>query len=114
MKRILIDYKKLNHDVAARLIDSYPYGYGDDDIIVLKKPSGEIVEAVEVRTDDAIYLVKISKSLSNFISNFEENIEKELDKKMDKEISLAENEDISSNPEFDSDSDTSPENESLL
>ena len=76
MKRILIDYKKLNHDVAARLIDSYPYGYGDEDIIVLKKPSGEIVEAVEVQTDDAIYLVKISKSLSNFISNFEESFSK--------------------------------------
>ena len=89
MKRILIDYKKLNHDVAARLIDSYPYGYGDDDIIVLKKPSGEIVEAVEVRTDDAIYLVKISKSLSNFISNFEENMGKGLEENS-KEIQLAE------------------------
>ncbi|MEM9649811.1 MAG: hypothetical protein AAF969_15135 [Bacteroidota bacterium] len=80
MKRILIDYKKLDREVAAVLIDSYPYGYGDEDIITLKKPNGEIIEAVEVRTDDAIYLVKISKSLSNFISNFEENIEKELDK----------------------------------
>ena len=114
MKRILIDYKKLNHDVAARLIDSYPYGYGDEDIILLKKPSGEIVEAVEVRTDDAIYLVKISKSLSNFISNFEENMVKELDKKVDSEIALAENDDISSNPELESDSDISPENESLF
>ncbi|WP_435625587.1 hypothetical protein [Flagellimonas sp.] len=114
MKRILIDYKKLNHDVAARLIDSYPYGYGDEDIIVLKKPSGEIVEAVEVRTEEAIYLVKISKSLSNFISNFEENIEKELDKKEDAEIALAENEDISPNQEFESDADASTENEGLL
>ncbi|MCL6273466.1 hypothetical protein M3P19_05560 [Muricauda sp. 2012CJ35-5] len=78
MKRILIDYKKLDHKVAANLIDSYPYGYGDEDIITLKKPNGDIIEAVEVRTDDTIYLVKISKSLSNFISNFEENIEKEL------------------------------------
>lgn len=80
MKRILIDYKKLDHKAAAVLIDSYPYGYGDEDIISLKKPNGEIIEAVEVRTDDTVYLVKISNSLSNFISTFEENIEKELDK----------------------------------
>lgn len=79
MKRILIDYKKLDHHVAATLIDSYPDGYGDNDIITIKKPNGEVIEAVEVKTDDTIYMVKISKSLSNFIANFEEAIEKELD-----------------------------------
>ena len=78
MKRVLIDYKKLPHDVAALLIELYPHGYGDEDLIVLKKPNGEIIEAVEVKTADTIYLVKISKSLANFISNFEETIEREL------------------------------------
>nr|WP_297788045.1 hypothetical protein [uncultured Allomuricauda sp.] len=82
MKRILIDYKKLDHNVAATLIDSYPDGYGDDDIITIKKPNGEVIEAVEVKTSDTIYMVKISKSLSNFIANFEETIEKELDKEL--------------------------------
>ncbi|MDF0717241.1 hypothetical protein PY092_13845 [Muricauda sp. 334s03] len=82
MKRILIDYKKLDHKVAAKLIDSYPDGYGDDDIITIKKPNGEVIEAVEVKTADTIYMVKISKSLSNFIANFEETIEKELDKEL--------------------------------
>ncbi|WP_343486398.1 hypothetical protein [Allomuricauda sp. d1] len=79
MKRVLIDYKKLDHQVAALLIDLYPHGYGDDDIIILKKPNGEIIETVEVKTEDTIYLVKISKSLANFISNFEETIERELE-----------------------------------
>ncbi|MEM9001098.1 MAG: hypothetical protein AAGB24_12610 [Bacteroidota bacterium] len=79
MKRVLIDYRKLGHQTAALLIDRYPHGYGDDDIITLKKPSGEIIEAVEVKTADTIYLVKISKSLSNFISNFDENLERELE-----------------------------------
>ncbi|WP_136468653.1 hypothetical protein [Flagellimonas onchidii] len=88
MKRILIDYKKLDRDAAAALIDSYPYGYGDEDIITLKKPNGEIIEAVEVKMSNTIYLVKISKSLSNFISNFEENIEKELDKNPSLEMAL--------------------------
>ena len=106
MKRILIDYKKLDHKVAAVLIDSYPYGYGDDDIITLKKPNGEIVEAVEVKTDDTVYLVKISKSLSRFISNFEENIEKELDKNaVNEAISNTEGEQPI-NPELESDTET--------
>lgn len=82
MKRILIDYKKLDHEVAAKLIDSYPDGYGDDDMITIKKPSGEVIQAVEVKTADTIYMVKISKSLSNFIANFEETIDKELDKEL--------------------------------
>ena len=79
MLRKLVDYKKLSHEVAARLIEMYPYGYGDEDIIMFKNIHGEIIEAVEVKTEDTIYLVKISKSLANFISNFEDNIEKELD-----------------------------------
>jgi len=79
MRRVIVDYKRLDREIAALLIDLYPHGYGDDDIIVLKKPNGDLIEAVEVRTDDTIYLVKISKSLANFISNFEENMEKGLE-----------------------------------
>ncbi len=86
MRRIIIDYKKLDHDTAALLIDLYPHGYGDDDIIVLKKPNGELIEAVEVKTADTIYLVKISKSLSNFIANFEENMERELEDKSENPV----------------------------
>ncbi|MEZ4811017.1 MAG: hypothetical protein R2819_11720 [Allomuricauda sp.] len=111
MKRILIDYKKLDHKTAAVLIDSYPYGYGDDDIITLKKPDGEIIEAVEVRTEDTIYLVKISKSLSSFISNFEENIEKELDRNLAKEAVLGEEDNQLNDSDFESDPDL--ENDSL-
>lgn len=85
MLRKLVDYKKLSHEVAARLIEMYPYGYGDEDIIMFKNVHGEIIEAVEVKTEDTIYLVKISKSLANFISNFEDNIEKELDDRPESE-----------------------------
>lgn len=81
MIRKLVDYKKLDHTLAALLIETYPYGYGDDDIITFRNASGEIVEAVELKTEEAIYMVKISKSLASFISNFEENIEKELEDK---------------------------------
>jgi len=81
MIRRLVDYKKLDHELAALLIETYPYGYGDEDIIIFKNAQGEIVEAVEIQTDDTLYLVKISKSLASFISNFEDTIEKELEAK---------------------------------
>lgn len=81
MTRRLVDYKKLSHELAALLIETYPYGYGDEDIIAFRNANGEYVEAVEIRTYDCLYLVKISKSLANFISNFEDTIEKELESK---------------------------------
>ena len=86
MKRVLVDYKKLDRNLATMLIEAYPNGYGDDDIIAFTNTKGEIVQAVELRTEDAFYLVKISKSLSHFISNFEDAIEKELDTKEDQMV----------------------------
>ena len=86
MTRRLIDYKKLDHQLASLLIEKYPYGYGDEDIIVFKNGHGEYVEAVELRTEDTLYLVKISKSLSNFIANFDDTIEKELEGKTPEDV----------------------------
>lgn len=81
MKRLLVDYKKLNHEIASLLIESYPHGYGDSDIISFRNGKNEIIEAVEVRTLDTIYLVKISKCLAKFIAEFDDTIEKELEEK---------------------------------
>lgn len=80
MLRKLVDYKKLDHEVASLLIETYPDGYGDDDIIMFKNLSGEFVEAVEVKTKDTVYLIKINKCLADFISNFEDNLEREPEK----------------------------------
>lgn len=74
MKRILIDYKKLDRQVTNLLIETYPDGYGDEDIISFRNLNGEFIEAVELQTEDTLYLIKISKSLSHFIANFDENI----------------------------------------
>lgn len=78
MKRVLVDYKKLSHEIAKLLIETYPDGYGDDDIIAFRNGKGEFIEAVELRTDDTLYMVKISQSLSHFIANFDDSIEREL------------------------------------
>ncbi|WP_297796362.1 hypothetical protein [uncultured Eudoraea sp.] len=63
MRRVIVDFKKLNKDILDLLVTKYPDGYDDDDIITFKNALNEIVECVEVRTDDAIYLVKVSKRL---------------------------------------------------
>ena len=81
MKRVLVDYKKLSHELAAMLIETYPDGYGDNDIIAFKNAKGELIEAVELRTEETLYMVKISQSLSHFIANFDDSIEKELENK---------------------------------
>jgi len=79
MLRKLVDYKKLDHELAALLIETYPHGYGDDDIICFRNAQGDFIEAVEIQTPETLYLVKISQSLADFISNFEDSIEKELE-----------------------------------
>lgn len=63
MRRVIVDFKKLNKDILDLLVTKYTDGYDDDDIITFKNALNEIVECVEVRTDDTIYMVKVSKRL---------------------------------------------------
>jgi hypothetical protein len=63
MKRVIVDYKKLTENILNLLIERYPDGYSDFDIITFKNVSGELIEAVEVRTEDTIYLVKLHVQL---------------------------------------------------
>ena len=73
MKRVIVDYKKLTNEILTLLVEKYPDGYGDDDIISFKNLKNETVEAVEVRTEDTIYLVKVSTRLANTMENFDED-----------------------------------------
>ena len=63
MRRVIADYKKLNKDILDLLVTKYPDRYDYDHIITFKNPLNEIVECVEVCTDDTVYLVKVSKRL---------------------------------------------------
>jgi len=85
MKRAIIDYKKLTPELLNKLVEKFPYGYNDDDIIRFKNAQGELIEAIEIETDDTDYLVKVSKGLATTIENFEdESIE---DEELDIELS---------------------------
>ena len=70
MRRVIVDYKKLTQEVITLLTQKYPDGYGDDDILVFDNHKNETIEAVEVRTDEIIYLVKISSKLHYTMANF--------------------------------------------
>ncbi len=71
MKRVIVDHKKLTPEIVSLLVQKYPDGYGDKDIITFKNARNEMVEAVEVRTEDTIYLVKISTRLQNTMDGFD-------------------------------------------
>ncbi|MEL4308678.1 hypothetical protein [Joostella sp. CR20] len=73
MKRVIVDYKKLTNEILSMLVEKYPDGYGDDDIIKFKNANNETVEAVEVRTEDTVYLVKVSTRLANTMEKFEDD-----------------------------------------
>jgi hypothetical protein len=75
MKRIIVDYAKLTNEILNLLVEKFPDGYDDSDIIRFKNAKNELVEAVEVRTDDTIYLVKVSTKLSDRIVNYDEDDE---------------------------------------
>lgn len=76
MQRIIVDYKKLKPKVLKLLTERFPDGYGDDDIITFDNHRNETIEAIEVKTSDAIYLVKVSSKLHYTMTNFDnDNIE---------------------------------------
>ena len=93
MKRIIIDYKKLTPDILNLLVTKFPDGYGDNDIIVFDNHKNETIEAVQVETQDAIYLVKIGSKLRYSMLNHDSIENKNaLDTLETKELDLDESE----------------------
>lgn len=72
-KRVIVDFRKLTPEILALLVEKYPDGYDDDNIISFKNANNEIVEAVEVTTEDTKYLVKVSTKLQVTMENYDED-----------------------------------------
>ncbi|PID71291.1 MAG: hypothetical protein CSA39_02930 [Flavobacteriales bacterium] len=79
MKRVIVNFKKLTEDILNMLVEKYPDGYNDEDIIIFKNSAGETIEAVEVRTEDTIYLVKVSVRLEQKMENYILDMEEDAD-----------------------------------
>lgn len=73
MRRVIVDYKKLNKSILNLLVEKFPDGYNDRDIISFRNQHNEAIEAVEVKTEETIYLVKISKRLADTMQSFEDD-----------------------------------------
>jgi len=73
IKRVIVDFQKLNDEILELLVSKYPNGYSSSDIIRFKNAAGEWVDCAEVRTEDTIYLVKVSKRLENAMSDYEDD-----------------------------------------
>lgn len=114
MKRVIVDYAKLTNEILTLLVDKFPDGYDDADIIRFKNAKNETVEAVEVRTEDTIYLVKVSTKLADRIENFDDEDDLDLDidvvpppiKDIEDEVTDDDEDDA---PEFDNDEDDEDE-----
>ncbi|WP_299184835.1 hypothetical protein [uncultured Aquimarina sp.] len=72
LKRVIVDYKKLNNNILDLLVSKYPDGYDDDNIITFRNAQNEIVECVEVNTEDTLYLVKVSKRLVAAMEDYDD------------------------------------------
>lgn len=73
LKRVIVDFKKLTPEVLKLLVEKYPNGYEDTDIITFRNAHGESIEAVEVVTPEIKYMVKISVRLAESMENFDDD-----------------------------------------
>ena len=91
MKKVIIDYSKLTDEILNLLTEKFPDGYDYDDIISFQNAKNKEVKAVEVRTEDTIFLVKnsfeLEDSMESHVSTRDlEEDDKETDDSIEDEI----------------------------
>ena len=72
-KRIIVDFKKLTPELLALLVEKYPDGYDDYNIIKFKNAKNEWIEAVQLDTEGIKYLVKVSTKLAMTMENYDKD-----------------------------------------
>jgi|688.fasta_scaffold911677_2 DNA-directed RNA polymerase subunit delta len=70
MKRIIKDYRSITEEQIKLIAEHYPEGIDSENLISFVNAKGEYVKALEVRTDDTIYLFKISAEMIAKIDDF--------------------------------------------
>ena len=90
MIRKIVDFRKLNSNLLNRLVEKYPDGYDDSDIISFRNANNEVVEAVEIKTEDTIYLIKVGTRLEKAMEDFSERDLEFDDSQVDLEVNFEE------------------------
>lgn len=70
MKRVIKDFKAITDDVVALINEQYPYGYEDSQLVTFVNAKGEFVKALEVKSDEITYLIKLSTNLKEHINDY--------------------------------------------
>jgi hypothetical protein len=63
MKRVIKNYTNIEAKHIALIAKAYPEGFGDEDLQVLSMPNGKYLRALEVTTEDTIYLFRIDDEM---------------------------------------------------
>jgi hypothetical protein len=63
IKRIIKDYKTLGQEHIDLINEHYPNGFENENLISFVTPKGQFIKALEIRTEDTIYLFKIDKNM---------------------------------------------------
>ncbi|PWH83502.1 hypothetical protein DIS18_02810 [Algibacter marinivivus] len=88
LKRVIVDFKKLTPEILTLLVEKYPDGYDDDHIISFRNQHNDMIEAVEVTTEDTKYLVKVSSKLAVTMENYDEDDYEDFDSDDPKGVQL--------------------------
>ena len=79
LKRVIVDFKKLTPEILALVVEKYPDGYDDSDVISFRNANYDLIEAIEIVTEDTKYLVKVSAKLEKVMENYEEDTYEDFD-----------------------------------
>jgi hypothetical protein len=79
MKRVIKDFITITPEVMALINDQYPYGYEDTQLVTFVNAKGEFVKALEVRTDEIVYLIKLDRKLDEHINDYMEDSDSDSD-----------------------------------
>ena len=63
IKRVIKDYNTLAQEHIDLINEHYPNGFENENLVSFVTPKGQFIKALEVRTDDTIYLFKIDKNM---------------------------------------------------
>lgn len=81
MNRYIKDFTNISNKHIVLIKNQYPQGFCDQDLVSLKTATGGYFEALEIRTNEAIYLVRVNHDLLEKIEDFEqtEEVTKEIE-----------------------------------
>lgn len=94
MKRIIKDYKNITPELLDILNNRYPEGIDEDDLITFVNHLNEKVKAVEIRYDDDIYLIKVSKQLAEKMDEASDDDDDDLEEEFDADVVAADLEEV--------------------